>query len=155
MKKSIFERTRRQWSFLFLNVSWIVLLSPDWAWPHVFTEVLKDPAAFDQQTITISGQVANVVTRYGEAESTSTTFDLLDGQGNLLAVLVSGVPTCKQGEICRITGLFVAQKSLLLPEKVERVAERPFARAGVLFHQQRSGGPVYGGKSFHGVYIPE
>jgi len=99
------------------------------------------------------GQVANVITRYGEVES--TTFDIFDEQGRALAILVSGTATCKLGDICKVTGLFVAQKNLILPEKIERVAERPFKSAGVLFRQRRAGGSVSGGRSLREIYIPQ
>jgi hypothetical protein len=138
---------------LFLCSLWVVLFVPSLALAQTLAEVLKQPSAFDQQTVTVTGQVANVTTRYGE--TVSTTFDLLDAQGAAIAILVSGVPKCKQGEVCKISGLFVAQKKLVLPEKIERVAERPFESAGVLFHQRRTGGSVAGGRSLRDVYIPE
>jgi hypothetical protein len=138
---------------LFLYSLWVVLCAPRFVLAQTFADVLKQPSAFDQQTLTVTGQVANVTTRYGE--TVSTTFDLVDAHGASLSILVSGVPKCKQGEICKVSGLFVAQRQLILPEKIERVAERPFASAGVLFHQRRTGGSVAGGRSFRDVYIPE
>jgi hypothetical protein len=153
MKTTLSLWTWRPLRFLRFSGLWIMLFLSSGAQAHVLAEILKRPTAFDQQTVIVTGQVEEVTTRYGEA--VSTTFAILDDQGASLAVLVSGIPECKQGEICRISGLFVAQRNLLLPEKIERVAERPSGNAGVLFHQRSAGGPVSGGKSLRGVYIPQ
>lgn len=131
----------------------VLLLLPNLARSQSLAEVLKQPSAFDQQTVTVTGQVVNVTTRYGE--TVSTTFAIRDAHGASLSILVSGVPKCKQGEICKVSGLFVAKRNLVLPEKIERVAERPFVHAGVLFHQRRSGGSIAGGRLFRDVYTPE
>ena len=144
----------QRWSAVFFIFSLlVVLLFPDRGWSHTIAEVLKIPSAFDQLPVTVEGQVAHVVTRYGEA--VSTTFDLVGARGEALAILVSGVPECKQDEICKVSGLFVAQRKLLLPETVERIAERPFGRAGVVFQQKGVGGVVSGGRGLREVYIPQ
>jgi hypothetical protein len=152
-KAGIIVGARQHLGMFFLCSLWVVLFVPSLAPAHTLTEVLKQPSAFDQQEITVTGQVANVTTRYGE--TMSTTFSISDAHGASLSILVSGVPHCKQGEICKISGLFVAQRKLILPEKIERVAERPFENAGVLFRQRRRGSPGSGGRSFRDVYIPE
>jgi hypothetical protein len=153
MKAGIIVRSRQHSELLFLYSVWAVLFVPSLASAHTLAEVLKRPSAFDQQTVTVTGQVANVTTRYGE--TVSSTFAIGDALGSSLSVLVSGVPNCKQGDICKVSGLFVAQRNLILPEKIERVAERPFESAGVLFRQHRTGGPMSGGRAFRDVYIPE
>jgi hypothetical protein len=132
-----------------------VLLWPNPGLTHTIAEVLHNPTAFDQQPIVVSGEVANVVTRYGE--TALTTFDLLDSQGAVLSILVSGVPQCKQGEACRVQGLFVAQKQMVLPEKVERLSEAQYKGAGMLFRHKKGGGgaPLGGSKALRGVYIPQ
>lgn len=153
MKTRIILGARHHTGALFFYIVWIVLFVPRVLSAHTLADVLKTPSAFDQQTIVITGQVANVTTRYGEP--VSTTFDIRDALGDSLSVLVSDVPNCKQGEICKVSGLFVAQRKLILPEKIERVAERPFESAGVLFQQRRTSGSGFGGRSFRDVYIPE
>lgn len=153
MRTGVIVGARRYLRMFFLCGVWVVLVVPRVASAHILAEVLKQPSAFDQQEITITGQVAEVTTRYGE--TVSTTFTIRDARGTSIAILVSGVPGCKQGEICRVRGLFVAQRQLILPEKIERIAERPFESAGVLFRQSRAGGPGSGGRSFRDVYIPE
>ena len=146
-------RVQRWFAVFSLGSLLAVLPPPERAWSHTIAEVLQTPSAFDQQTLTVEGQVANVVTRYGEA--VSTTFDLLGVEGGKLAILVSGVPQCRQGEICKVSGLFVAQRNVLLPQTIERVAERPFESAGVLFHQKSVDGAVAGGRGLREVYIPQ
>ncbi|MGE0682336.1 MAG: hypothetical protein AB7P69_15740 [Candidatus Binatia bacterium] len=146
-------RTRQLLEMFFLYSLWVVLFAPNLASAHTLAEVLNQPSAFDQQEINVTGQVANVTTRYGE--TVSTTFAIRDAHGDFLSILVSGVPNCKQGEICKVSGLFVAQRQLILPEKIERVAERPFESAGVLFRQRRTSNPGSGGRAFRDVYIPE
>ena len=111
---------------------------------HSIAEIRKNPSVFDQQPVIVTGETANVVTRYGDVSY--TTFDLIDAKGAVVAVLVSQIPTCLQGDTCRVSGLFVAEKNMVLPEKVERVDEGEYKEAGVLFHQHRSpvranGGP--------------
>jgi hypothetical protein len=128
-------------------------LLPHAAFAHTIVEVVKNPSAFDQQQVVITGEVANVVTRYGEAQS--TTFDLLDPRGVTLAVLVSGIPHCKQGEVCRVQGLFVAQRRVVLPEKMEKISEGRYESTGILFRQKKSSGKPLGGNAPRGIYIPQ
>lgn len=120
---------------------------------HAITELLQRPTAFDQQKVTLTGEAVHMVTRYGEA--TYTTFDLLDDKGASVSVLVSEMPTCKQGEICRVSGVFVAEKRMILPEKVEKISESALKDTGILFRQRKGGKSGLGGRSFRGVYIPE
>jgi len=144
----------KKWAVVLCSAGLLAALLPTRAaWSHTIADVLETPLRFDQQNITVEGQVANVVTRYGE--TVSTTFDLFGAKGEKLAILVSGVPQCKQGEICKVSGLFVARQNILLPQTVERVAERPFERAGVLFHQKSVGGAAAGGRGLREVYIPQ
>ena len=119
---------------------------------HSITEIRKNPSAFDQQTVTVTGEVANAVTRYGDVSY--TTFDLVDAKGAILAVLVSQAPTCLQGNTCRVSGLFVAEKNMVLPEKLERVSEGEYEEAGVLFHQHRTAGRANGSRTYRNMFVP-
>jgi hypothetical protein len=130
-----------------------LLLSPQTAAAHTITELRHNPALFDQQTVTVTGEAEHMVTRYGE--TTYTTFDLVDKSGATVSVLVSQAPHCKQGEICRVSGLFAAEKNMLLPEKIEKIGEGERQTAGVLFRQRRGATPGTGGRSYHGIYIPQ
>jgi hypothetical protein len=129
------------------------LLFPQATWAFTVAEIQQNPTLFDQQSVTVTGEAANVVTRYGEA--TYTMFDLVDKKGAAVSVLASKTPHCKQGERCRISGLFVAEKNLILPEKIEKISEGAYKTAGVLFRQRRSAPPVPGGRAFRGFYIPQ
>lgn len=150
MKTGIALSTR---TLLTLAVGSMLSLAVSLAEAHTIAELYKTPAAFDQQSVTVTGEVAHMVTRYGDA--TYTTFELVDEKGAELTVLVSKAPDCKQGEICRVHGLFVAEKHLILPEKLEKIAEGNVKEAGVLFRQRRSGMPGAGGRGLRGVYIPQ
>ena len=77
---------------------------------HTVAELTKTPVSFDQQPVTVVGEVANVVTRYGDKPY--TTFELLDAEDQSLPVFVWGKPTVKQGEVCRVTGAFAIEKKL-------------------------------------------
>ena len=105
-----------------------------------------------QQTVTVTGEVANAVTRYGDVSY--TTFDLVDPKGSVLAVLVSQAPTCLQGNTCRVSGLFVAEKNMVLPEKIEQVSEGEYEEAGVLFHQHRTAGRGNGNRTYRNMFVP-
>ncbi|MBI3250140.1 MAG: hypothetical protein HYZ50_26900 [Deltaproteobacteria bacterium] len=121
---------------------------------ETIAQLVGNPKSFDQQAVTVAGESANVVTRYGEAPY--TTMDLVDGEGTSLAVLVSKIPDCKQGEICRVSGLFVAEKMMILPEKVEKVAAAEQDKGGILFRKRKGWLPSgLNGKVFRDVYIPQ
>jgi hypothetical protein len=153
MEAAIILRPRQHPPIIFLCGFWAAFFAPRFVLAQSLADVLKQPSVFDQQIITVIGQVVQATTRYGE--TVSTTLQLLDAQGAAITVLVSDVPKCRLGEICRVSGLFVAQRSLLLPEKIERIAERPPVSAGVLFRQRSSDGSAFGGRSWRELYIPQ
>jgi hypothetical protein len=144
------KRKERQMSIL-VCILLMASMTPSFVSAHTIHDVLKNPVAFDQQSVTLTGEAANVVTRYGEA--TSTTFDLRDEKGAAVSVLVSQVPKCKQGEICRVSGLFVAEKNMVLPEKIERISESKPQYASILFQQRANIGTA--GRTVRGIYIPQ
>jgi len=131
--------------------------SPFVACAYTVVELTKTPAAFDQQAVNVVGEVANVVTRYGE--KLYTTFDLLDKEDNPLPVFVWGKPTFKQGNVCRVTGKFVMEETLgthvlahgVEAEKVEKVSEAEAKTIGSIFRKKKK----YSGlRGVRGVYIP-
>lgn len=127
---------RFSWRWMVSNLI-ILTVTTSEAFAHSIVEIRQNPSAFDQQTVTVTGEVANVVTRYGDASY--TTFDLVNDKGATLSILVSQTPKCLQGDVCRVSGLFVAEKNVVLPEKVERVSEAGYEEAGVLFRRVRAG----------------
>jgi hypothetical protein len=137
-----------------------ITLLPIVAFAHTVAELSKDPAAFDQQPVSVVGKVANLVTRYGDTPY--TTFDLLDAQNSALPVLVLGKPTFKQGDFCHVTGLFVREKTVgtyvltrgIEAEKVEKVSDAEYKAAGQLFRRK----PGSGGdpnRYPRGFYMPQ
>jgi hypothetical protein len=128
---------------------------------HTIAGVATSPAAFDQQSISVFGEVTNMVTRYGDAPY--TTFDLRDPDGVTLPVLLGGKPAFEQGDLCHVTGTFVQEKTvgsyLLIrgveAEKVEKVSEAEYRIQGPLFRKKQK---VYGrseGKYPRGFYLPQ
>jgi hypothetical protein len=59
-------------------------LLPAVVFAYTIAEISKAPDSFDQQTVSVVGEVANLVTRYGD--SPYTTFDLLDANDTALPV---------------------------------------------------------------------
>lgn len=125
---------------------------------HTIAEVMKNPISFDRQTINVIGEVADVVTRYG-GETPYTTFKLLGADDKQLSVFVRGKPTFKRGDFCRVSGMFVVEKTVgtyalvqgLEAEKIEKLSEAEYKSAGLLF--RKKGGS--GGKYPRGFYIPQ
>ncbi|MBI3302158.1 MAG: hypothetical protein HYZ72_08810 [Deltaproteobacteria bacterium] len=134
---------------------------PALALAHTIAEVMKTPAAFDQQPVNVAGEVANVVTRYGE--TLYTTFDLVDADGVVLPVFTWGKPAFKQGDLCRVTGTFVLEKTVgthtlahgVEAEKVEKVSAAGYQTAGQLFRKKRRPGTGPEGKYPRGFYVPQ
>ena len=86
---------------------WFILL---FSLAHTIPELIKSPESFYQQSVTVIGEVSDVVTRYGE--NPYTTFMLRDEEDITLPVFVWGTPTFKQGQVCQVAGTFVTEKVL-------------------------------------------
>ena len=121
-------------------------------------ELTKTPSAFDQKPVTVVGEVANVVTRYGDKPY--TTFDLLDSEDKSVPIFVWGKPTFKQGEVCRVTGTFAVEKKLethvlargVEAEKVERLPDGGQGAESLLFRKRKKTGGLHAPRGF---YIPQ
>lgn len=124
---------------------------------HTVAELTKAPASFDQKPVTVVGEIANVVTRYGDKPY--TTFELLDAEDQSLPVFVWGKPTFKQGEVCRVTGAFAVEKKLathllargIAAEKVEKLSAAGQENASVIFRKKKKTGL----HAPRGFYIPQ
>jgi hypothetical protein len=124
---------------------------------HTVTELTKAPTSFDQQSVTVVGEVANVVTRYGDKPY--TTFELLDADDQSLPVFVWGKQTVKQGEMCRVTGTFTVEKKLethllargIAAEKVEKFSATEPGTGSVIFRKRKQTGL----HAPRGFYIPQ
>jgi len=124
---------------------------------HTVAELTKTPASFDQQPVTVVGQIANVVTRYGDTPY--TTFELVDAEDQSLPVFVWGKPSVKQGEVCRVTGAFAVEKKLethllargIEAEKVEKLSATEHGTESVIFRKKKKTGL----HAPRGFYIPQ
>jgi hypothetical protein len=148
------ERLRVRVSFL---VSFFLLCFSQTASALTVAELTKAPSAFDQKPVTVVGEVANVVTRYGDKPY--TTFDLLDAEDKPLPIFIWGKPTFKQGEVCRVTGKFAVEKHLethvlaggVEAEKVEKLSTAESETESVIFRKKKKTG-LHGPRGF---YIPQ
>ncbi len=126
----------------------VLLLFPWYVLPSTVSalsmaEIVRTPAAFAQRVVYVRGAVEDVVTRYGETPYTILT---LRGEGEtVLAVFTWGIPPCKLGDLCHVTGTVVVEKTIdthrLSPvveaDKVEKVAEADYKSAGPVFSKKR------------------
>jgi hypothetical protein len=148
------KRLRVRVSFF---VAFFLLCFSQTAFALTVTELTKTPAAFDQKPVTVVGEVANVVTRYGD--KTYTTFDLFDVEDKSVPIFVWGKPTFKQGEVCRVTGTFTVEKQLethvlargVEAEKVEKLLATDQGAESVIFRKKKKTG-LHGPRGF---YIPQ
>ncbi len=144
------------------SFSWtlLLLLLPAVVSAHTVAEVVNSPAAFDQQPVSVVGEVTNMITRYGDRPY--TTFDLIDAGKVVLPVFTWGQPTFKQGDLCHVTGTFVQEKTVgtyvlmrgVEAEKVEKVSEAEYKTAGPLFRKKQKAAGGYEGKFPRGLYLP-
>jgi hypothetical protein len=124
---------------------------------HTVAELIKAPASFDQQPVTVVGEIANVVTRYGDKPY--TTFELVDAEEKSVPVFVWGKQTVKQGEVCRVTGAFAVEKKLethllargIEAEKVEKLSDTGHETESVIFRKKKKTGL----HAPRGFYIPQ
>ena len=124
---------------------------------HTVAQLTQTPTSFDQQPVTVVGEIANVVTRYGDKPY--TTFELLDAEDQPLPVFVWGKPTMKRGEVCRVTGTFAVEKKLethllargIEAEKVEKPSTTEQGTESVIFRKKKKNGL----HAPRGFYIPQ
>ena len=124
-------------------------------------ELLSDPPGFDRQLVSVTGQVSTLTTRYGE--KTYRKFKLQDESGSI-PVFIQGTPSFKQGEICRVTGVFLVKKthdgaaliSGIKADAVAKVDDAPYREwRSVVFQSQSRRRARIDGKVPRGFDIPE
>jgi hypothetical protein len=149
----------RNWAKIALcfAVSLLAMGLPLTVFAYTIAELTRAPASFNEQEVKVIGEVANVVTRYGE--TLYTTFDLLDEHDIPLPVFIWGKPTFKQGDICRVTGKFAMEETLgthvlargVEAEKVEKLSDAEDKTVVSIFSKKKK----YGGlRGANGIYIP-
>jgi hypothetical protein len=139
----------------------VLAFLPALASAHTIAEITTAPTTFDQQSVTVVGEVANMITRYGDTPY--TTFDLLDANEVALPVFTWGTPAFKQGDLCHVMGTFVQEKSVgayllirgIEAEKVEKVSAAKYKTAGPLFRKKRKGEKGSESTYPRGFYLPE
>src|SRR5436309_7088864 len=84
----------------------LALASPArWASAATVAEIAKNPAAFDQKTVTASGTAQEVSSRTSRRGNPYTTFRLSD-QGEAVKVFTFGTPAIKDGDRVEVRGVF-------------------------------------------------
>ncbi len=124
---------------------------------HTIPELIKSPESFYQQSVTVIGEVSDVVTRYGE--NPYTTFMLRDDEDIALPVFVWGTPTFKQGQVCQVAGTFVTEKVLgayalrkgIEAAKVEKTSTEENRTVSAIFKKKKK----FGIRGARGFYIPQ
>ena len=71
---------------------------------YELAELLADQTRFDRQVVSVTGRATSHTTRYGAR--TYQKFKLGDGSGEI-PVFVPEISPCKQGQLCKVTGVFL------------------------------------------------
>ena len=82
------------------------LLLPVPTWPQSVDELLSDPAAFDRQEVTVTGQVTTLIIE--EGEKPYTKFKLGDAD-RTISVFMRGVQALTEGESYEVGGVFLVK----------------------------------------------
>jgi len=85
--------------------------STPWASAATVAEIAKNPAAFDQKTVTVSGTAGEISSRTSRRGNAYTTFRLSD-QGESVKVFTFGTPAIKGGERVEVRGVFQRVKQV-------------------------------------------
>ncbi len=81
------------------------------AWAATVAEIAKNPAAFDQQTVTVNGTAEGLSSRTSRRGNPYTTFRLSD-QGEAVKVFTFGTPAIKDGDRVEVRGVFQRVKQV-------------------------------------------
>jgi len=79
--------------------------SAQWASAATVAEIAKNPAAFDQKTVTVTGTAEEISSRTSRRGNPYTTFRLSD-QGEAVKVFTFGTPAIKDGQRVDVRGVF-------------------------------------------------
>ena len=86
----------------------LVLLLPVPTWPQSVDELLSDPATFDRQAVTVTGQVTTLIVE--EGEKPYTKFKLGDAD-KTIPVFMRGAQALTEGESYEVDGVFLVKPS--------------------------------------------
>jgi hypothetical protein len=105
-------RDQRGWNgWLVLLFTVGLLLQTQHAVAARVAEIAKNPAAFDQKTVTVSGSAGEVSSRTSRRGNPYTTFKLSD-QGEAVKVFTFGTPAIKDGQRVQVRGVFQRVKQV-------------------------------------------
>jgi hypothetical protein len=143
--------------FRFSVVAVVLVGTVALASPHTIAELTETPAAFSQQSVTVVGTVANVVTRYGEKPY--STFELQDANGVQLPVFVWRPSAWKHGDVYKVSGTFVTEKTLgqytlkdgIEADTVEKISEAELKGVNTVFRKKHASRI----KGVRGFYLPQ
>ena len=111
----------------------LALASPArWASAATVAEIAKNPAAFDQKTVTASGMAGEISTRTSRRGNPYTTFRLSD-QGEAVKVFTFGTPAIKDGDRVEVRGGLPAGEAgrrVHLPRRDRRIIRDPGEMSG-------------------------
>src|SRR5712692_1902662 len=82
-----------------------------WASAATVAEIAKNPAAFDQKTVTVSGTAEQISSRTSRRGNPYTTFRLSD-HGEAVKVFTFGTPPIKDGQRVEVRGVFQRVKQV-------------------------------------------
>ncbi|MGE0821557.1 MAG: hypothetical protein AB7G75_30180 [Candidatus Binatia bacterium] len=124
---------------------------------RTIAELAQASEAFAQQQVTVIGEVADVVTRYGEKPY--STFTLYDAAGVSLPIFIWGPAKWKQGDLYKVVGTFVKKKVLgsytlsggIEADTVEKISEAELKTVSTVFKKKKK----YGIKGTRGFYLPQ
>src|SRR5207253_9243030 len=96
---------RRRSAPLASAIASLLLLFGRTRWAATVAEIAKNPAAFDQKTVTISGAAEEISSRTSRRGNPYTTFRLSD-QGEAVKVFTFGKPDIKDGDRVEVRSVF-------------------------------------------------
>ena len=80
-------------------------------WAATIAEIARNPAVFDNQTVTVSGTASETNSRTSRRGNPYTTFRLAD-QGDAVKVFTFGTPAIKDGQRVEVHGVFQRVKQV-------------------------------------------
>ena len=127
---------------------------------YAVRDLLADQSNFDRRFVSVTGQVTTLTTRYGDR--TYQKFKLTDQSGTI-PVFIPGTSSCEQGQICKVTGVFLIKRtqsgeseiSGIKADAVEKVEDAPYREWTSVVFQDRSNRTGSNGRTPKGFMFPE
>ena len=104
------QRNGMGWKLILLCAVGLLLRAQHAAATTV-TEITKNPAAFDQKTVTVTGTAEDISSRTSRRGNPYTTLRLSD-QGEAVKVFTFGTPAIREGQRVEVRGVFQRVKQV-------------------------------------------